>query len=137
MECDHRHSAALLQRGESVRQRRFQHVKLVVHFYPYRLEAFPAGILLPAVCRRHARLDYLRKLPGGFNRGGQPVVLYASCYTVPEFLLAVVKQYPGDLFLAVFVHNVPGGKSLAAHSHIQRRVIVEGKSAFRRIKLVR
>ena len=109
----------------------------MVDLYSYRLEALAAGVLFPAVRRRNARFDYLSKLPGGLDRGGEPGVYYASCYPVPEFFFAVVEQNLGEFPLVVFVHHVAGGKTLPAHAHIKRCVVVEREPPLRSIELMR
>ncbi len=137
MESDDRHSTACLQAFKSVGKRFFKRVKLSVHFYADSLKAFSARVLFTAVCRGNAPFYYIGKLSRSFYRRYRPCVHNALCYLRREFLLAVLVKYAPKRLKAVIVDNFARGKTLAAHSHIERRVVVERKSALRVIKLVR
>ena len=114
-----------------------QNIQFRIDGDAYRLEGAPRGVFgLAALRRGHRRSHDLGKL----HRGGDGL-LRPGCHDLARDLpgvgfLPVIAQDTGQFFTVQCVDKVCGGGALLAHTHIERRVRVVGKTTGRVVQLV-
>ena len=136
MEGDDGENASRLQDIKHVSEGRVQHVHLSIDRNPECLKCFPGRMLLPPCLGRNRIADNFGELkgcPDGFhlafphNSGSNP-----RC----EPLFTVFVQNPLQISLRKRIDQVSGRRTVLAHPHIQRCIVVKRKSPFRGIQLM-
>ena len=86
---------------------------------------------------RNGCLNDLIQLKRRLDRLFHPRLHDMLCDVSGKLIFAVIPDNPVQRLLIVIIHDIPRRQSLTlVHAHIKRRVILVGKSPFRRVELI-